>query len=147
MKKKTKGKKKGYACRIAGICAMALLLAGCAAGAFQKSDAAKAALEQRLTEIQADGVVTPEEWASYQQLAGVYYTQLKEDTSKAGVGWAEAALAALAVFVPGGAALAGTINAYRNAREKTMWNTPEHQRAFEEKVAKIEAMMAAKPAA
>lgn len=111
------------------VCAL-VLLAGCGTPSFQQSEAAYTHLTDLLKTANADGVITQSEAVALNEAQAVYFKALKADYEGAkGLDLVETLGAAAAVFVPGAAGIVAAINAYRNAREKKVWGTPEAPKA------------------
>ena len=109
------------------VCAL-VLLAGCGTPATALSEPAYNKLMETIKTANADGVITQFEAQAIGEAQANYYTALKHDAENAPKGldlW-ETIGVVTAAFVPGGAAIAAAINAYRTAREKKVWGTPEN---------------------
>jgi hypothetical protein len=107
---------------IALISGIVWLCTGCSLlGGSQRTAAAHAAVEQKLAEIQADGVVTPEEAQVYVSVVREAWKIEKEETA----GGFEDVLKGFATgSVPAGIA-ALLLNVFRNRKSEKEWGTPD----------------------
>jgi hypothetical protein len=102
------------------------LIAACSAlGGSPRTSAAHAAVEQKLQEIQADGVVTPEESQAYIDAVKAAWKVEQEETK---FGWEDILKGFATGSVPAGIA-ALLLNVFRNRKEKRDWGTPDAPKA------------------
>lgn len=122
MKKKKKGSKgKGYACRIAGICAIALMLAGCVTSGDLREVADSVA---RFEATLDDTTKTTEEVKAQAKETAEEIKVVAEKVEERTEGFVNG----LGSSAEGGlVGLAGAALVYflRNQREKKMWGTPD----------------------
>jgi len=110
--------------------ALATLVIGCGTPYVQQSEAAYAKLMATIQAANADGVLTASETEAITTAQTAYYTALKADVDATkGLDMIETLGVVAAAFVPGGAAIAAAVNAYRNTREKKVWGTPDAPKA------------------
>lgn len=113
----------GLGCAILLGIVLVWLIAGCSMlGGTQCTHAAQAAVEQKWTEINVDGVVTPDETKAYLDAVRAAL-QVEKEESK--TGWDGILTGFATGSVPAGLA-ALLLNMFRNKREEKVWGTPEN---------------------